>query len=657
MLRVLVALGCFWAWASGAPSLGRDVEPAQFARLPAIQSATLSPDGGAIAYVTHDQERQGLVVMEIEDGSRQFLPIPEGEAEHVFWHGSDLVLVRVRASERARFQTGAVGFSLGRVDGRVLLAVNRQDLSGRQLMDRVRQSNEMTATSRFGNVQGTVFTNRANVVGRHEPTGRLILDFNRNLILLDPREDSWSTYATGTDNTVHWAVNTQGTAIARTDYEPGRNRVSVRIRTQDQTWRELWSFESQTGDWPVWGFSPAGDALIVRTPDGPGGVNRLRLLPLDGADAPGPVYVEAAGRDVVGLRRGAADNEILGVVFAGPERRAVWFDPRLAEVQERLANAAPGAFVTLTSWSEDLSRFVVVLESGASAPEYYLYHADEERLSRLGSAWPELSQQRLAMRRMVSAPARDGTQIPVYVTLPEGEGPHGFVVLPHGGPHARDRAGFDPMAHFIAAMGYGVLQPQFRGSTGFGEAWKEAGFGQWGLGVMQTDLEDTLAWAVGAGLADPDRVCIAGGSYGGYAALAGAAYTPELFQCAIGINGVYDLDALLRSDDRAWWRQSMGGDPERRPSSSYLAERSPRRAVDQIDIPILLIHADHDTVVDDEQGVAMDRALRRAGKDVRYIEIDGGDHWLSDYPTRLRVFEAMGAFLNENLGPAPSPEG
>ena len=200
----------------------------------------------------------------------------------------------------------------------------------------------------------------------------------------------------------------------------------------------------------------------------------------------------------------------------------------------------------MVSWSADRSRVIVGTQAPHRAPAFYLYDVKAAKVSQIASTSTALDRAKLAPRVAYSYKARDGVEIPGFLTRPLGaEGRTPLVMLPHGGPAALDAGGFDWLAHFLASRGYAVLQPNFRGSGGLGKAWEEAGHGEWGVGVMQHDLTDGVAALVAAGIADPERVCIVGASYGGYAALAGAAFTPELYRCAAAIAGVADLRDML----------------------------------------------------------------------------------------------------------------
>jgi dipeptidyl aminopeptidase/acylaminoacyl peptidase len=233
------------------------------------------------------------------------------------------------------------------------------------------------------------------------------------------------------------------------------------------------------------------------------------------------------------------------------------------------------------------------------------------------------------------------------------------VILPHGGPEAHDDSGFDWLAQFLASRGYAVLQPQFRGSDGFGSAHADAGRHQWGL-RMQDDVTDGVRALTEKGIADPKRICIVGGSYGGYVALAGAAFTPELYACAASIAGVSDLPAMIgytvkmegeESNLLAYWRDHIGS-----PLDPQVIAKSPARSAATIRAPILLLHGTEDTVVPLAQSKMMARALDAANRQYSLVELPGDDHYLSTSATRVLMLGELEKFLAPFLAAAPAAQ-
>jgi dipeptidyl aminopeptidase/acylaminoacyl peptidase len=294
------------------------------------------------------------------------------------------------------------------------------------------------------------------------------------------------------------------------------------------------------------------------------------------------------------------------------------------------------------------------VESPSSPPMYYLVDFAAKKADIIGEQYPALANATLGEVRMMTYEARDGAEVPAYLTLPPGSTGKNLplVMLPHGGPEARDDYAFDWFAQFLASRGYAVLQPQFRGSTGFGEAWRKAGYRQWGL-LMQDDVTDGVKALVEQGVADAKRVCIVGLSYGGYAALAGAAFTPDVYRCAVSINGVSDLPVMLsyenahtgeESDTVAYWKSHIGSSNDR-----AVIEKSPSRAANQVKAPVLLLHSVNDTVVPVTQAEIMQRALKSFDRRVTFVQLAGDDHYLSQGATRLQVLKETEKFLQASL--------
>ena len=256
---------------------------------------------------------------------------------------------------------------------------------------------------------------------------------------------------------------------------------------------------------------------------------------------------------------------------------------------------------------------------------------------------------------MLAYRAADGLERHGVLTLPPGKPAKGLplVVLPHGGPEARDYPGFDWWAQAFASRGYAVFQPNFRGSSGYGTPFRDAGLGEWGR-KMQTDISDGVADLTKTGVVDPKRACIVGASYGGYAALAGVTVQQGLYRCAVSVAGVADLSGMLdqereegapsSSSALRYWRAFMGVTSS---SDARLDPISPSVQASRADAPILLIHGKDDTVVSIAQSETMERALRRGGKPVELIRMDNEDHWLSREQTRMEMLKAAVAFVEK----------
>lgn len=363
--------------------------------------------------------------------------------------------------------------------------------------------------------------------------------------------------------------------------------------------------------------------------------------------------------DVGGFSASSLLREVIGVNYYVDQRQIHYLNEDWAQRQRTLDaafnNLAPRAF----SPSRDKSKFLVYTESPYVPSSYYLYNEKQNTATFLGSAYPQFETGELADVFPIKYFARDGQEIRGYLTVPVGQQPKNLpmVTMPHGGPQARDGQSFDYLAQFLANRGFAVFQPNFRGSGGYGKKWAEAGHGEWG-GLMSDDVTDGVRKLVELGVADPKRMCIMGWSYGGYAAQIAAVVTPDLYNCAISINGVSDLPDMLDEEtkgnidafytSRDYWTEHMG---HRYKDRKALIAASPARQTARIKMPILLIHAETDRIVPVEQSRKMAEMLRNAGKPVTYVEFPGGDHSLTYEKSRVTAMQEVDKFLAIYMNP------
>lgn len=313
------------------------------------------------------------------------------------------------------------------------------------------------------------------------------------------------------------------------------------------------------------------------------------------------------------------------------------------------------ANVHLVNMSADSARWLLYVDGPRDPGSYYFYEPSSARLEPLARVFPSIDFEALSPTEVVPYTSRDGTPLWAYVTSRPGLTRAPMIVMPHGGPEARDYYGYDAFAQFLASRGYVVVQPNFRGGDGFGRSFADAGRQQWGL-RMQDDVTDAVQHMIATGSVDPQRICIVGASYGGYAALTGVALTPDLYKCAISIAGVSDLRLMLRAERASgarsmnyqYWLRSIGNDRDQ------LASVSARFLVDRITAPVLLLHGDADDTVLIDQSQVMERAMRGAGKSVRFVSLEGENHYWNDWSreSRLVLFRETEAFLAQHLGPA-----
>ena len=298
-------------------------------------------------------------------------------------------------------------------------------------------------------------------------------------------------------------------------------------------------------------------------------------------------------------------------------------------------------------------QWIVLYNRDNAPPAYHFYDRKKKRIQFLFSNRPELQKYALGSMKPVSFKARDGLRIRGYLTLPPGEEPKRLplVLDVHGGPWVRDHWGFNPEAQWLANRGFAVLQVNYRGSTGYGKKFLHAGDREWGA-KMQDDLSDAVEWAIREGIADPARVAIHGGSYGGYAALAGAAFTPDLYRCAVDVVGPSNLETLIRSIPPYW-------EPMRRlfdlrvgnidTEPDFLRERSPLYKASEIRIPMLIAQGANDPRVKQAESEMIVKALREKGKDVEYLLFPDEGHGFAKPENRLKFYAATEKFLERHL--------
>ncbi len=387
-----------------------------------------------------------------------------------------------------------------------------------------------------------------------------------------------------------------------------------------------------------------GKAVVFDDKDG---TDALYLYDLKN-QALGEKVHEIKGYDIDTVIRNRDGNALIGYGYTDTHYRIEWIDTRLRELQQALDNSTPGKTATITSMNRDQTRFIVSVGSPSRPGRYYLFDTAWGKMQKLGTVNEQLKNSSYGPVKSIRYTARDGLSIEAVLTLPKGRPAEKLplILMPHGGPFARDSESWDWQAQFLADRGYAVLQPNYRGSSGYGVAFALKGEGQWGL-AMQDDLDDGVKWAIEQGIADPDRVCMVGGSYGGYAAMRAAHRNPEIYKCAMSYAGVSDLSAMIRYDRR--YLGSKWGRTWVKEQAPDLKGVSPINHVKDVKVPMLIMHGKRDRRVKVNQSRNFAKALKKAGKDVRYVEQPEGDHYFSLEADRVQFLQEMEAFLAKNI--------
>ena len=423
----------------------------------------------------------------------------------------------------------------------------------------------------------------------------------------------------------------------------------MKLRGADGSW-----YEANRRDWWDLGYFPQTftddpDVVYVIGPN-EHGRDSLLTMSLGDGELLDTVFSHEQF-DIEGLIQDPHSGRAVGVSYVDDLPRNSYFDNDFSRLQASMDKAFPDTSNRLVSMSADRQRILVLVSSDVVPGAYYYWDLAEGTVTLIANTMPGLPSELLAPVRSVWIEARDGVQMEAFLTVPLDAADLSVptVILPHGGPEARDDRSFWFLSQFIASRGYAVLQPNFRGSTGYGDEFMLAGRQEWG-GKMQQDVTDATRWMIEEGIADPERICIVGWSYGGYSAAMGAIQEPDLYQCAVSINGVLNLPRLM-SDDKKYiggraWTQHMGL------SESRASDVSPYHRAEDLHDPLLIIQADDDARVHTDQGKTMARRLKRLKKPHEYVEVEFGGHSMNNEPARLTIIQSVDRFLDQHIGRA-----
>lgn len=617
-----------------------------YGAMPAIEFMELSPAGELMARITVVGEERALVVTRLATGEHLAAAVVgEAKVRDLRWIGEDRVLI-------VTSQTRAIP----------MLGVPKSELYFGLVMDlrtrkfaQVLNRTEGVLSVLYGpaSVRPTddghaIFVRGVSVEGNNR------IDLYR----VDPANGRGRSVTDMAWDVSDYVLDADGQVIATAEYDDRRRRWALKLAVGRNRFSETWAIDAPVDTPALLGMGRTPRTIIVSAhrPDlaveGSGTETGYLLfevnvdtgewtrLPFE--HHPDSLVHHPRTRLLVGGARNADDG--VRYEFLDAATGARW-----AAIERAFTGKAP----QLVSWTDDLKKVIVFTDIGESGL-YQIVDFDRGVADILADAYPAIPAAQVGLTRSIRYAAADGLEIHGYLTLPPGveEGAGlPLVVLAHGGPASQDVIGFDWWTQALASRGYAVLQANFRGSTGYGMEFMEAGYGEWGR-KMQTDLSDGVRWLAAQGWVDPERVCIVGASYGGYAAMAGPTIDQGVYRCAVSVGGVSDLRRMVnweasqgaRRDNQAvrYWNRFMGAE---RLNDRALDALSPARLAETADGPLLLIHGRDDTVVPIEQSRMMANALRDAGKPVELIELTGEDHWLSRAETRQRMLAETVRFL------------
>jgi dipeptidyl aminopeptidase/acylaminoacyl peptidase len=611
-----------------------------------IRSMDLSPDGSRVAFIQRIDGVDFLVNYEFATKTgKPLVSVADIRARSVQFAGNNFILLRASKNQRLFGYRGTHEFS----------AAFAYDLSKNKIVQLLSRTEKLyPAQSGLGRIVGI------DPGGKHVymPAYEITADPSLALWRVNLETGRGEIYARGTSSTIDWIVDAKGKVVMREDFSEKRKVHEVRAGADGKL---QVIYTSEDDDLPaigVVGVSRDQTQLIATAENDSEFDSVFTMNPTTGA-LTGPVFT----RDDADIQSVVIDSNriVHGVVYSGMQPRYDMFDEALEADVKDAQDRFPNSSVWLTSWTDDWSKLLFLVEGGTSSERYLVFDRAAKKLTMITTGRTLIKPEDIGEVVTIEYKARDGLKIPGLITWPAGVPEDQrknlpLVVMPHGGPESYDSIGFDWLAQFIANEGYAVLQPNFRGSSGFGGAFRDAGRGQWGR-KMQDDITDGVNAMIKMGWADKERVCIVGWSYGGYAALAGGALTPELYKCVVSVAGVSNLREMIATEKRNHGPQSMSviywemliGDPDK--DAKAIDAVSPAKLADKFQAPVLLIHGTEDTTVLARQSDAMNDALKAANKPVEYIRIKGDDHGLVDNDSRRIALTKVAEFLKTHIGP------
>ncbi len=624
------------AQALHAESAGPPLEA--FGNLPTLEDVCISPDGTRLAFVKTEGDNRFVVAKQIL-GSQTLGAAKVGNVKlrNLLWIDNDNLLITVSDTSAPPF--GYVGpitewyhpVTLDLKGGRPRAI----DLS----VSGERVFNVLSGVPVTRTVAGqTVLFVPGFYVSKQVLPGLFSVTFPQmKARLLDKADVPQTT----------WLIDASGQIDAHFSYFSDQKTWQIRARKNDRM--TLISTGTAAIDVPsMLGFSADGSAVITQFIKN--GYAVWIPLSIQTGTWGAPL---SRGESFSTFIRDRQSGRILGGAHGTDDENYVFFDNEKQAQWNAVLRAFPDEKVQLASHSDDFSKMVLQVFGQRDGYSYAFFDWYSHTATILAPVYEGVKTP--AAVKPVSYHAADGMTVPGFLTLPPGVESKNLplVVMPHGGPAAADTLRFDWWAQALAAQGYAVLQPNYRGST-LTRGHMEAGFGEWGR-KMQSDLSDGVRDLAKQGVIDPKRVCIVGASYGGYAALAGVTLDPGVYRCAVAVAGLSDLRRFREwtasnrvSQTERYWDRFMGVTDK--PGAS-LEEISPIEHISSVSAPILLIHGRDDTVVPYEQSDVMYRALKRAGKPVELVTLKHEDHWLSSGATRLQMLQATVAFLKANNPP------
>lgn len=607
-----------------------------YGKLPNKSMMVISPSAERMAYRDTSNNRDVMIIIDLVKNSLlAAVDVSTVKPNNVYFIDDDRLIFVVSNNSRIR------GYR-GRHDISAAFAYNLTDKKIHQLL--IQGYGIYDGQTQLGSILGLSQDKKFAYMPAYKNLG----SYNLYKVDLQKRRKP-RIHRKGTSDTIDFFLDENGEVIARERYNNKSNlhRVEALI---DDDWHELFRQETPYKTKGFSGLTPDRKSLVMISQDAEHGRWAYYTMSLTDGVISGPIFSHK-DKDVEHVLTDI-HRVVHGVQYSGFTPNYEFFDEKLNARMRGLKQALPNNTFKISDYTPDWKSMVFYMDGEQSSGDYVLYQSGA--LDMLAAARPDIPPQAVNPIKEYSFKARDGLTIPTLITTPVGQTGKNLpaIMFPHGGPETYDKIGFDWLSQYFASQGYLVIQPQFRGSKGFGPEHLWKGRGEWGR-KMQDDLTDAVYDLAKKGMIDKSRVCIVGASYGGYAALAGATFTPNLYKCAVSINGVSDVEQMLDTEERdhgddhwvvSYWQDVISnGDV----NEDHLEQISPINYVEDVKIPILLIHGERDQTVPLSQSEDMFDELEDADKSVIFIELKGGDHYLSNGINRMKALKEMDKFIKQ----------
>lgn len=639
------------------PAWAKSLPLEYFASLPDVSNLSLSPDGNKLSAVIRidvdDTRGAAVQVTDLATGEKKMVLFSDNKKYFIYWtqwKDNRTLLVGTFHPDRRDTWLGMGQVRYKTRETRLLIIDTESGEVSTPFAKNFLKKYRILPSA-MDNVVDSLPDDPEHILMAF-PTNQSLIDSGRNqtgIYKVNIKTQRAQLVQKSLDHVWGWVTDQQHRVRvgAYYEYQTGTNKVLVKNHSNDK-WRELWAHAPFSEDQVVpLGFGLDPDVLYIRAYQD----KRLAVFKVNLADKDlkrelvfaDPVY-DVSG----GLVYSPATRDVVGITYS-QGGGFTFFDPELKKLQSSLDKALADTKNHVVSLSADAQKYLVLSSSDTDSGTYFLGQRSPAKLDVVALRYRHLSPELMSPVQRYDYKARDGMNIEAYLTLPKDTTGKNLptIIFPHGGPISRDDDSFDYWTQYFANKGYAVLQMNFRGSSGQGLDFRNAGLKNWGM-EMQDDIEDGAKKLIADGISDAKSICIVGASYGGYAALMGAVKTPDVYKCSISVAGVSNVYDLVK-DNRSFWSGYNIVDEQIGNDNKQLRAISPVNHADKIKIPVLLIHGDSDRQVDIKHSVQMRDALQKAGKDVTFLELLNEDHYLTNNENRVATFRAMDAFLDKHL--------